>query len=354
MRVLRWHGQKDIRVEEVPEPQVGPGQVKVKVKWCGICGTDIHEYEAGPLLVKVTKPHPLPGSKMAPVIMGHELSGDVTEVGEGVTNINVGDRVVVRPTIPCYNCYYCKRSQYVQCTSLGTIGYIWDGGFAEYMVAPSDTIYKIPDSLSYEVASFVEPLACAVHAVRRAKLFPGATVAVIGTGPIGLLTIEAARTMGAGKVFALETLPARYQVAQKLGVEAVINPLEVDAGKEMAKLTDGLRADFVFECAGPPAAMLSALKVSGRGGTIVEVGQMVEPCQFPFGTLWMHEKTIITSQGYTDEFPAAIAFLADGRVSVAPLITAKIGLDDVIKQGFEALTGEERYNHIKILVSPEL
>jgi len=126
------------------------------------------------------------------------------------------------------------------------------------------------------------------------------------------------------------------------------------AGKEMAKLTDGLRADFVFECAGPPAAMLSALKVSGRGGTIVEVGQMVEPCQFPFGTLWMHEKTIITSQGYTDEFPAAIAFLADGRVSVAPLITAKIGLDDVIKQGFEALTGEERYNHIKILVSPEL
>ena len=354
MRALRWHGQKDIRVEDVPEPSVGQGQVKVKVKWCGVCGSDIHEYEAGPLLIRTEKPHPLPGSKMAPVTMGHEFSGDVVEIGDGVANIKVGDRVVVRPTIPCYNCYYCRQGKYIQCTTLGSIGYIWDGGFADYMVAPGDNIYKIPDGLSYEAASFVEPLACAVHAVKRAGMSPGATVAVIGAGPIGLLTIEVARTMGAGRVFAIETLPKRGRIASGMGVVAALNPAEVDAGKEIASLTDGLRADFVFECAGPPNAMLLALKVSGRGGTIVEMGQMVEPCPFPFGTLWMHEKTIITSQGYTDEIPAAIAFLADGRVNVETLITARIKLDDIIKQGFEVLTGESKYDHVKILVSPEL
>ena len=354
MKALRWHAQRDLRLDDIPEPSAGPNQAKVKVKWCGICGSDVHEYEAGPLTIKTTKPHPLAGSKTAPVVLGHEFSGEIVEIGEGVEGLNVGDRVAIRPTIPCYQCYWCKKGNHIQCPTLGTIGFIWDGGFAEYMVAPVDCIYKIPDNVSFEAASFLEPLSCAVHAVRRADIQPGDTVAIIGAGPIGLLTMQAAKACGAGSIFVTEILPQRSKIASQLGATAVLNPNEVDVGREIAKMTGGLRADIAFECAGPPAALLTALNVTGRGGRLVEVGFMVEgTCDFPFQRFWMHEKTIIATQGYTHEVPAALSFLSDRRVNVEPLITAKIKLDDVIEQGFKVLTGDDRFDHVKIIVSPE-
>jgi len=354
MKALRWHGQKDVRLEEVPEPSPGEGEVKVKVKWCGLCGSDIHEYEAGPLLVPTKRPHPMTG-KLAPVTLGHEFSGEVVELGAGVSGIDVGQRVVVRPTMPCYNCYWCKRGRHIQCATLATMGYAIDGGFASYVVARSDTIYTIPDELDYDVAAVCEPLAVCIHGCKRGGLMPGDSVAVIGAGPLGLLTIQVARTIGASKVFVVEPIASRREAALEVGASEAFDPgeVDVDVGKEIAKRTDGLRVDIAIECAGPPVAMMTALRVSGRGGKIVELGQMLEPCEFPFQTLWLHEKSIITSQGYVDEFPAAIAFLADGRVNAKPLFTAKIKLDDVIEKGIEELTGEQRLKHLKILVSPE-
>ena len=353
MKALRWHAQKDIRLDDIPESVVGEGQVKLKIKWCGICGTDIHEYEAGPLLLRTDKPHPLVGSKTAPIVLGHEFSGEIVELGENVQGLNTGDRVTVRPTIPCYHCYWCKKGNQVLCSTLGTIGLVWDGGFAEYMVAPSDCIFKIPDDLSFEAASFVEPLSCTVHAVERSGLNPGDSVAVIGAGPIGCLTMQAAKASGAGSIFVVETLEKRAQIALSLGATAVFNPADVDPGKEIAKMTGGMRADIAFECAGPQSALLTALKVTGKGGKIVEVGQMVESCDFPFSRLWMHEKTIITSQGYNNEIPAAISFLTDKRVDIEPLITARIKLDNIIEQGFKTLTSDKRFDHMKIIVTPE-
>lgn len=352
MKALKWYGQKDIRIEEVPEPSLSPGWVKIKVKWCSICGTDIHEYEAGPLLIPAKRPHPMTG-KTAPIILGHECSGDVVEVGSDVTGFNVGDRVTVRPTMPCYNCYFCRRGQHIQCTTLGTLGAAADGAFATYLVARSDSIYRIPDELDYESAAFCEPLACCIHGCKRGGVKPGDNVAIIGAGPIGLLTLQVTRNAGASKVFVIEPLANRRKVALELGATEAFDPTEVNAGKEIAKATDGIRADIAFECAGPPEAMLTALAVSARGGKIVEIGQMVEPCEFPFSMLWFQEKTIITSQGYVDEFPASIAFLADGRVNAEPLITAKIRLDDIIEKGFKELAGEQRLKYLKILVSPE-
>ena len=351
MKALRWHARKDIRVEEIAEPVSGPDQVKVKVKWCGICGSDIHEVEAGPLLIATSKPHPLPGSKTAPVVMGHEFVGDIVEIGRQVTGFNIGDRVAVRPTMPCFRCHWCKKGNHMQCSTMGAIGSIWDGGFAEYMVAPGHCIYKIPDHLSYEAAVFAEPLACAVHAVKRANMSPGDSVAVVGAGPIGNLTMQVAKVCGAGSVFVIDMLSKRRELALELGATAVFNPYDVDAGKEIAKVTEGLRADIVFECAGPPAAMLTALNVGGKGGKIVEVGQMVGTCDFPFQRFWMHEKTIISAQAYTDEFPIALSFLSDKRIHVEPLITSKIKLDDIIEQGFKVLTGDQKNAHVKILVS---
>ena len=181
MKALRLYGGKDVRLENIPEPEPGPEDIKIKVKWCGICGSDVHEYEMGPFLVPVKKPHPRTG-KLAPIVGGHEFSGEVVKVGGNVKNINIGDRVTVRPTLPCYKCYYCKQGRHIQCVILGTIGGAADGAFAEYMVAPFDNVYKLPDSLSYEAAAFAEPLACAVHAVNRSRMRLGDAVAIIGAG----------------------------------------------------------------------------------------------------------------------------------------------------------------------------
>ena len=352
MKALRWHGRKDIRLDDILEPVVGSGEVKVRIKWCGICGSDIYEWQVGPLMVRETEPHPLTG-KTAPVTLGHEFSGDVAEIDSDVAGINVGDRVTVRPTIPCYKCHWCRKGRYVQCAMLATIGLAADGGFAEYIVVPSDNVYKLPDQVTYEMAAFTEPLAVAVHAVKRSRLVPGDTVAVVGAGAIGLLVMQAAVACGAAKVIVLETVPRRLQLANELGAAAVINPTEGDAGKAIAGLTDGLRADIAFECAGPCDALLLALKVSGRGGTIVEVGAMTEPCEFPFASLFMHEKTIITSQGYSDEFPIALSFLASGRINCDAMISAKIKLENIIAEGFEEMVGEHKTERCRILVSPQ-
>ena len=238
------------------------------------------------------------------------------------------------------------------CSTLATIGLAADGAFADYIVVPSDNVYKLPDQIGYEVGSFCEPLAVAIHACTKANLIPGDTVAVVGGGPIGLLVLQAAKASGAGRVFVIEPIAERGEVAQKLGATAVFNPAAVNPGKEIANVTDGLRAAVTFECAGPPVAMLMALSVSGRGGKIIEVGQMTEPCEFPFGSFFWHDKTVIASQGYEHEFPAAIAFLADGRVNVEPIITARIRLNDIIEQGFNVLAGEQKNQYLKILVSP--
>jgi len=189
MKALRWYGMGDIRLEEVPEPSPGDGDVKIKVTWCGVCGGDVNSYELGSTTIPTKRPHPRTG-KIAPITLGHEFSGDVAEIGKGVRDINVGDKVVIRPTLVCYKCYWCKKAQYVQCSTLATIGLAADGGFAPYVIVPSDCVYRIPDKLSYEVASFCEPLAVCLHACKRGGLNSGDTAAIIGAGPIGLLTLK--------------------------------------------------------------------------------------------------------------------------------------------------------------------
>ena len=353
MKALRFYGGKEMRLEQVQEPMPGPGEVKIKVEWCGICGSDVHEYLHGPILLPVKAPHPLTGKK-APLTGGHEFSGEVVAVDPGVKNIRAGDRVTVRPTIPCYRCYYCKQGRYIQCVMLGTIGGARDGAFAEFVVVPADNVYPIPPQMTYEMGAFTEPLACGIHAVKRSRMEAGATVAVIGAGPIGLLTMQAALACGAGKAIVFETLPHRSRLAKELGAAEVIDPTKTDPGKAISDLTGGRRAEIVFECAGPPQAMLLADAISGRGAVIVEVGLMLEPCAFPFQNLFMREKSIVTSQGYVDEFPAAISFLATGKVVCDPLmISSRIKLADIMEKGILELTDERRREHCKILVAPE-
>jgi len=349
MKAAVWYGREDIRIMDLPELVVGKDQVKIKVRWCGICGSDVHEYREGPMIIS-KKPHPLTG-KSSPIILGHEFSGDVVEVGEDVKRIAVGNRVTINCLIYCGECLFCRLGEYNMCLKLATVGLAWDGAFAEFAVVPEYTVLKIPDAVTYEMASFAEPLAVAVRAVRRSRLKVGDTAVVIGAGPIGLLVLQAAKAAGASRVFAIEPIPHRRELARHLGANEVFDPVQGDMGKEIAERTEGLRANIAFECVGNQSAFDTAVRVTGRRAMIVMVGMALKPIEVPFFRLWGHEKEITTCTGYVDEYPAALAFLADRRVQVEPMITGKIRLEDFIEKGLkEMIRNPER--HLKILVTP--
>jgi len=266
--------------------------------------------------------------------------------------VKPGDRVTVNPLIYCGKCHYCRLGQFVMCTKLGTAGFAWDGAFAELGVFPEYTILKLPDTVSDDAGAFVEPLAVAVHAVKRARLKIGASVAIIGAGPIGLLVMQACRAAGAGKIFVVEPLKGRRELAAKTGATAVFDPTQTDAGKAIGELTDNLRADWAFDCVGNQASFDTAVKVTGRRAVLCIVGLALKPIEVPFIRLWGHEKEIVFSSGYEDEFPAAIQYLADGRVNVEPLITARIKVDELVDKGIKELI-EHGSDYVKILVYPK-
>lgn len=349
MKAAVWYGKGDLRIADVPEPRVGKDQVKIRVRWCGICGSDAHEYKEGPMIIP-KKPHPLTG-KSSPVILGHEFSGDVVEVGEEAKRIKMGDRVTINCLIYCGTCVYCREGEYNMCLRLATVGLAWDGAFAEYVVVPEYTVLKLPASVTYEMASFAEPVAVAVRAVKRSRLRVGDTAVVVGAGPIGLLVLQAARAAGASQVFAVEPIAARRDLAKQLGASEAFDPGQGDVGKEIADRTENLRAHVAFECVGSQSAFDTAVRLTGRRATIVMVGMALKPIEVPFFRLWGHEKEITTCTGYVDEFPAALAFLADRRIQVEPLITARIRLVDFIEKGLmEMIRNPAQY--VKILVTP--
>lgn len=350
MKAAVWYAKEDIRFEDYPDPKVAAGQVKVKIKQCGICGSDLHEFRSGPFIIPA-KPHPLTGRAGGPVILGHEFSAAVVEVGTGVNRFQVGDRVTVNPLIYCGECHFCRKGVHIMCTKLGTVGFAWDGAFAEYGVYPEYSLYKLPDSVTDDMGAFVEPLAVAVHAVNRSGMKIGDNVAIVGAGPIGLFVLQACKAAGAGHVYVIEPMKARMETAAKTGANAVFDPTAVDAGKEIGALTDNLRADIAFDCVGNQSSFDTAVKVTGRRAKICVVGLALKPISVPFIRLWGHEKELTFSSGYQDEFPAAIAYLEDGRVKVDALISGRIGVQDLVEKGIKQLI-EHPDQHVKILVSP--
>jgi len=350
MKAIVWYGRKEMRMELPPDPTPRSGEVKLKIKSCGICGSDVHEYYEGPFLIPA-KPHPLTGRSLGPVIMGHEFCGEVVEVGPDVTGVALGDRVVVNPLIYCGECHYCKKGLHIMCLKLGTYGFAADGAFAEYGVFPARSLVKVPPNVSDEEAAFAEPVAVAVHAVLRGRMNLGDTVGVVGGGPIGLLVTQVALAAGAKEVFVVEPIKGRREIAEGLGARAVLNPEERDVGREIAALTKGLRADVVFDCVGSQGSFDTAVAMSGRRGKVCVVGMSLVPIAVQFFRLWTHEKEIVFSSGYEDDFEAALALIASGRIRVRDLITDRVGLEGVV----EALTKvkEDPGAHVKIMVIPE-
>lgn len=353
MKALRYYGRRDMRLDQVAEPQAGSNEVKVEVGFCGICGSDVHGYLEGLAIAPVDKPH-LQTGRMVPITSGHEFSGVIAQLGAGVTGMAVGDRVVIRPTLPCYRCYYCRQGKHIQCSVLGTIGAVADGAFARYVVVRDDCIVSLPSNVTFEAGAYAEPLACAVRAVNRSGLSVGDTVAVVGAGPIGLLTLQTALAGGASAAYVFEIAAYRRAIAEKVGATAVFDPRNTGASRQFSAMSRGRRADVAFECSGTRQGMLLADSLTGRGGTIVSVGVIGEPVEFSFLNLFLREKTIVPSQGYVNhEFEAAVRLLAAGRIQTDPLLTSrKLHLDDVLNAGFDELISERRHEHCKILVSP--
>jgi (R,R)-butanediol dehydrogenase/meso-butanediol dehydrogenase/diacetyl reductase len=352
MKAALWYDTKDIRVETIPEPSLEKDQVKIKVSYCGICGSDLHEYLAGPIFIPVEEPHPISKDK-APIVMGHEFAGVVAAVGEDVTGIKVGDRVCVEPIYSCGTCHSCRKGHYNVCEQLGFIGLSGGlGGFSEYSVVPSKMIHKIPDNMTWEQAALVEPAAVAVHAVRQSDMKIGDSVAVIGTGPIGLLVIQAAKAAGASRIAAVEVSPERRDFAEQAGADLVIDPLEREPVEAIKEFTNGLGVDVAFEVAGIEATIHTAIESTKPEGNVVNISIWEKPASIPVNQLILTERKMTSIIAYRNIFPQVIQLIANGQMKATELITKKISLDQIVTEGFEALTNNK--NQIKILVDPSL
>ncbi|MGI5835156.1 MAG: 2,3-butanediol dehydrogenase [Chloroflexota bacterium] len=348
MRAAVWYGRRDTRVVDVPEPpSPGPGEVKIKIAWAGVCGTDLHEYAAGPIFMPI-KPHPLTG-KCAPLIQGHEFSGVIVEVGPGVEGFKPGDRVTADSATWCGTCWACQRREFSLCENAAFLGLGRDGVFAEYVTMPAGGVFHIPPELSLEKASFCEPLAVAVHALRRGRMVPGETVLVIGAGNQGLLTWQILKNSPAHKVFVASRKGARSAVARQLGAE-VLDPTEIDVAAEVRKRTDGIGVDIAIEAAGRPETVALAFRATRTLGRVVEVGIFEEPVTYDMNELVFKEREHIGIFNNGGEIPQAIQLLADGRVDPTPLISNRISLEEVVEKGLEECVVNKRSN-VKVIVN---
>lgn len=353
MKAALWYDKKDVRVEDIEEPKVTKDGVKIKVKWCGICGSDLHEYLGGPIFIPVGTPHPL-SKNVAPVVLGHECSGKVVEIGEDVTKFKIGDRVVIEPIVACGKCPACKEGKYNLCTSLGFHGLCGSGGgLAEYTVFPEEFIHKIPDDMSYEQAALIEPMAVALHSIRIANFKVGDTALVLGSGPIGLATIELLKAAGAKLIVVLQRKSIRQEYAKRAGADLVLDPNEVDIAEEVKKVTGGLGVDVAFETTGAKIGFDTGINSLKFEGTMVITSIWEKEVSFNPNSLVFSEKKIVGTLAYRHEFPATIALMSDGRVKAEGYITKKIVLDDIVEEGFGTLTGPEKKKHVKILVTPD-
>ena len=350
MKAARWYAKKDIRVENVPEPPAPKdNEVKIKVASCGICGSDLHEYLAGPIFIP-TSTHPLTGHS-GTTILGHEFSGTVVEVGRGVTKVKVGDLVAPDACQHCGECFACRMGRYNVCEKLAFTGLMADGAFAEYVNVPANLCYVLPKGFNPDFAAMIEPLATGLKAVREAGTILGDTVVIFGAGTIGLGTLMCAKAAGAAKAIVVEMAGARKKMAKECGADVVLDPKECNVIEEIKKLTNGEGADVSFECIGNIHTAPMCVDAIHNVGKAIIVGIFEGPSSFNFFSLSGTDKRVIGTLAYTiDDFARVAKLLASGALKVEPLITGRIKIDDIVAKGFEELVNNKD-NNIKILVS---
>ncbi|HEV3114130.1 MAG TPA: 2,3-butanediol dehydrogenase [Candidatus Binataceae bacterium] len=324
MRAIRYHGREDVRLENIPEPSPQPGEVKLRVLYNGICGSDLHEYYHGPMMT-LTRPHPLTGVQN-PAVLGHEFSGEVVELGKGVDDLKVGDLIAVEPIQTCGTCHWCRAGQYNHCPTPAIHGYSRDGGgLAEFTVVLRAMAHKLPGGVSARHGALVEPMAVSYHAVARAHPKAGQTFVVHGGGPIGVGAFLALRAIGDIQVVISEPSPARRAILSRLGAERLLDPSSGNVVEAIRDLTGGRGADGSIDAAGVPPAFKAALASTAPMGHLVVVAMHMEPFQFNALSLLAGEVNITGAKTYCNDYPAVIdlmtrgAYPLDGWVTTIPL-----------------------------------
>lgn len=356
MKAVRIYGEKDIRVENVDIADPKDNEVQLKVKYCGICGSDLHAYLEGWGLP--THPHPLTG-KTVPIVLGHEFSGEVVKIGREVHDFHIGDQVAVEPLIACGLCENCRSGHYNFCNRAvakdgagNFLGFSQDGGFAEYANVQEVFTHKLPNGMDPKLGALAEPTAVVYEALKKSHLREGQNVAIMGAGPIGLLMAVLAKIAGASKVYIADVSEVRLNKAQELGIKDVLNPKEVDVNEEIRKdLPNGV--DIAYECAGVQQTFDTALKITKRTGILQVVALFGKPLSMNItDNVIMQGIDIITTLCYTNSFPAVLGIINNNKETFAKIVTKEIGLDQAVSQGIKTLAEDK--SQVKILVSPDL
>jgi (R,R)-butanediol dehydrogenase/meso-butanediol dehydrogenase/diacetyl reductase len=348
----RFYDQKDIRLEDVPVPRVkAPDDVLVHVAWCGICGTDLHEYVVGPIVTPV-RPHPLTGATL-PQTLGHEFSARVVEVGSDVVGVRVGDRVAVMPAIVCGRCHYCRRGLGHLCLKFACTGLSAEtGGLAQFAVLKDYQVSPLPDTVSDVDGAVVEPASVAAYGIDRAGVRGGDVVLITGAGPIGILSALYANAVGAATVVIAEPNPNRADLARAIDVGPVLDPSQEDFSDVISELTDGVGVDVVAECSGSTPGLSTALTSVRRRGAIVQTGLHTKPATLDGMALSEKDVSLIGSWCYLiTDWPRIIRLIGSGKYPVGKAVTAQIPLRDVVTRGFDVLINP-RGDQLKVLASP--
>ncbi len=339
MRVAMYYNNRDIRIEEMQTPKIGQGELLVKIMASGICGSDVMEWYR---------------IKKAPLVLGHEIAGEIVAVGEGVKRFMAGDRVTVAHHVPCNTCHYCLNGHYSVCETLRTTNF-YPGGFSEYLRLPQINVdrgtFILPGEISYEEGTFAEPLACTLLGQKKAGLQPGNSVLVIGSGISGLLHIQLARALGTGSIFAVDVNEYRMKMARQVGADFTIHAKE-DVPDYLRKNNNGRLADIVIVCTGAPPAIQQAFNAVDRGGTILFFAP-AEPnvsTSINLWDLWRNCNSVIMSYaGPPDDTARAIELIRTGRVKVKELITHRLSLAETAL-GFKLVA--EAKESIKVIIEP--
>ena len=340
MRVAMYYNNRDVRIEEMPVPSIGPGELLVRIHASGICGTDVMEW------YRVQK---------APLVLGHEIAGEIVSVGDGAGRFRVGDRVFVSHHVPCGACRYCLSGHHSVCDTLRETHFD-PGGFAEYISVPEINVrlgtFLLPGAVSFEAGSFIEPVGCVVRAQKFSRLQAGQSALVIGSGISGLLHVQLARARGANPVIATDINEVRLKAARELGAHATIRADE-DVVSRLRELNEGRLADLVIVCAGVMPAIHQAIQCVERGGTILFFAPTAAGVDVPIPLFefWRNEVNVVTSYAASPEdITAAIELLHTGKVRTREMITHRLGLAEA-GLGFQLVANAQE--SIKVIIEPQ-
>ena len=343
MKALLLKEYMKLEVTEVPEPELGPEDLLVRVRACGICGSDIHGIDGST------------GRRIPPLVMGHEAAGVIAKVGSAVTDWKVNDRITFDSMISCGKCSFCRSGHMNLCDNRMVLGvsygdYRRHGAFAEFVAVPQHICYKLPDELPFEHAALIEAVSVAVHAVEVTPVRLGDTAVVVGAGMIGVLTVQAARNAGCSTVYAVDLDDAKLEMAVKLGATEGFNPKNCDPVAEILKRTNGKGADIVLEAVGATEPIKTAIACVRKGGTVTLIGNITPKIELNLQSVVTREIRLQGTCGSNGEYPACIDLLVKGLIKVDTIISERVSLEDA-PRAFERLYNHEP-NLMKVIVNP--